>query len=55
LVGWIHFNDIDCKTEITLITEYESEEQLYQILEMGMKEGLSKAFEQLADVFERFE
>jgi CheY-like chemotaxis protein len=38
-----------------MITEYESEEQLNQILEMGMKDGLSKAFDQLDKVLSEFE
>jgi uncharacterized protein YndB with AHSA1/START domain len=50
-----NFNEIDGKTELTMITEYESEEQLNQILEMGMKEGLAKAFDQLDEVLEGLE
>lgn len=35
------------KTTITVTTEYASEEQLEQVIKMGMKEGLSMAFENL--------
>ncbi len=34
-------------TSVTIETEYASEEHLKQIIEMGMKEGLSAAFENL--------
>ena len=35
------------KTLVTIITEYASAEHLKRIIEMGMKEGLSMAFENL--------
>lgn len=47
-----NFNEVSGQTEVTLITEYESEEQLKQVIEMGMKEGLSMAFENLDQVLE---
>ena len=42
-----HFHDQSEQTEVTIITVYESEEALQQIIEMGVKEGLSMAFENL--------
>mgnify|MGYP003111918080 CR=1 FL=1 len=50
-----NFNEVSGHTEMMMITEYESEEQLNQILEMGMKDGLSKAFDQLDKVLSEFE
>lgn len=38
------------QTTVTIETEYASEEQLKQVIEMGMKEGLSLAFEHLDEV-----
>ncbi|MGQ8338889.1 SRPBCC family protein [Sunxiuqinia sp. A32] len=38
------------ETVVTIKTQYTSEEQLKQVLEMGMKEGLSMAFENLDQV-----
>lgn len=42
-----NFTALDGKTEVRIITEYASEESLQQILDMGMKEGLTMAFEGL--------
>lgn len=46
----VNFNEVSGHTEVMMITEYETEEQLSQILEMGMKDGLAKAFRQLDEV-----
>ena len=40
-------------TEVTIVTEYASEEQLKQIVQMGMKEGLSMAFDNLDGVLQK--
>lgn len=45
-----HFKASFDKTLVTIVTEYTSEQQLQQIIEMGMKEGLSMAFENLDHV-----
>jgi PhnB protein len=42
-----HFSEGDGKTRVMMVTTYPSEEQLSQILAMGMKEGLSAAFDNL--------
>jgi uncharacterized protein YndB with AHSA1/START domain len=38
------------QTKVVIISEYASEEHLKQVIEMGMKEGLSMAFENLDEV-----
>ena len=38
------------KTLVTMATEYASEEHLQQVIQMGMKEGLSMAFDNLDEV-----
>ncbi|MEX0723826.1 MAG: SRPBCC domain-containing protein [Gracilimonas sp.] len=48
-----NFNEVLGQTEIIMITEYESEEQLKQIIKMGMKDGLSMAFKNLDEVLEK--
>lgn len=45
-----HFVANENQTTVTIETAYASEEQLRQIIEMGMKEGLSLAFEHLDDL-----
>lgn len=47
------FKENSHRTTVTIITEYTSEEQLEQIVKMGMKEGLSMAFENLDDVLKK--
>lgn len=37
-------------THVTMITEYASEEHLQQIIQMGMKEGLTMAYENLDNI-----
>ncbi len=39
------------KTEVTVVTEYASEAHLQQVIQMGMKEGLSMAYENLDELF----
>lgn len=46
---FVSFGD---KTEVTIATEYASEGHLNQVLKMGMKEGLSSAFENLDQYIE---
>lgn len=41
------FAETSGKTTVTIITEYDSLEHLQQVVEMGMKEGLSITFENL--------
>ncbi|GAB5525412.1 MAG: SRPBCC domain-containing protein [Roseivirga sp.] len=41
------------KTQVTIVTEYASAEHLEQVIQMGMKEGLSAAFESLDAVFDK--
>lgn len=40
-------------TLVTIVSEYPSEEHLQQVIQMGMKEGLAMAFENLDSVIER--
>lgn len=47
------FEEINNQTLVTVITEYASEEHLQQVVQMGMKEGLTMAFENLDNVLER--
>ena len=47
------FKDGDETTTVTVITEYASEEHLEQVIQMGMKEGLEMAFENLDQVLEK--
>ena len=44
------FADEGGETVVTVITEYESEVHLNQVIQMGMKEGLSMAFQNLDEV-----
>ena len=46
------FKDLSGSTEVTVITEYESEESLKKVIDMGMKEGLTMAYENLDYVLE---
>jgi len=46
------FVDKTDHTVVTIVTEYATEEQLKQIVEMGMKEGLSMAFDNLDGVLQ---
>ena len=46
------FKESSQQTTVTIITEYASEDQLEQIVKMGMKEGLSMSFENLDEVLE---
>lgn len=41
------------QTEVGVISEYDSREHLEQILEMGIKEGLAMAFENLDEVLNK--
>ncbi|UXX78678.1 SRPBCC domain-containing protein [Reichenbachiella carrageenanivorans] len=41
------FEDESDHTVVTIVSEYASEEHLQQVVEMGMKEGLSMAFDNL--------
>lgn len=45
-----HFKENSQRTTVTIVTEYASIEQLEQVVKMGMKEGLSMAFDNLDDV-----
>lgn len=49
-----HFQETESRTLVTILTEYASEEHLEQIIQMGMKEGLAMAFENLDGVLKRF-
>ena len=44
------FEAIGFITEVTIISEYASAEHLQQVIEMGMKQGLSMAFDNLDEV-----
>jgi uncharacterized protein YndB with AHSA1/START domain len=46
----VQFNADSNQTEVTNITEYPSEADLQKVIEMGMKEGLSMAFQNLDEV-----
>ncbi len=48
------FKDDSGKTTVMIITKYESEAHLQQVIQMGMKEGLSMAFEHLDRVLEQY-
>ena len=45
-----HFKDYIESTEVTITTHYASEQHLQQVIDMGMTEGLSMAFENLDQV-----
>ena len=47
------FEETNNKTFVTIISEYASEEHLQQVIQMGMKEGLTMAFENLDSVLEK--
>ena len=47
------FDDLSDKTFVTVISEYASEECLQQVIQMGMKEGLTLAFENLDSMLEK--
>lgn len=47
-----NFNEDSGKTEVTMITQYENTEQLQQIIEMGVKEGLSMTLAQLDGILQ---
>lgn len=42
-----HFEANGLTTQVTVITQYASEEQIKMVFEMGFKEGLSSAYENL--------
>ena len=48
-----HFHPTLDSTTVTVVTQYASEEHLRQVIQMGMKEGLSMAFENLDEVLNR--
>lgn len=48
------FTERSEQTEVTITTEYASEEDLKTVIEMGMKKGLSMAFENLDEVLKRY-
>ncbi|GAB3333026.1 hypothetical protein GCM10027429_13120 [Marivirga atlantica] len=41
------FHSTSTQTTVTVVTQYASEEHLKQVIQMGMKEGLSMAYENL--------
>lgn len=41
------------QTTVTVLTQYASEEHLQQVIQMGIKEGMSMAFENLDDLLHR--
>jgi len=45
-----HFVEEGSSTAVTIITQYESEAHLNQVLQMGMKEGLGMAFQSLDEL-----
>lgn len=47
------FSEKNGQTEVVVVTEYASEELLSQVIAMGMKEGLSMAYENLDGVLTR--
>lgn len=46
------FKENSQQSTVTIVTEYASEEHLEQVVKMGMKEGLSMAFDNLDEVLE---
>lgn len=48
-----NFEDANQKTYVTIISEYASEEHLQQVIQMGMKEGLSMAFDNLDSTLDK--
>lgn len=49
------FEDKGQATTVIAITKYASEEHLRQVIDMGMKEGLSMAYENLDSLMERLQ
>ncbi|MEM9856933.1 MAG: SRPBCC domain-containing protein [Bacteroidota bacterium] len=47
------FDETGESTFVTVVSEYVSEEHLQQVIEMGMKEGLTMAFENLDSVLKK--
>ena len=47
------FEAVSGKTSVIVTTQYASEEHLQQVIQMGMKEGLTMAFDSLDHVLER--
>ncbi|TRX59198.1 SRPBCC domain-containing protein [Fulvivirga sp. M361] len=47
------FVEINNETFVTVVSEYVSDEHLQQVIQMGMKEGLSMAFENLDGVLKK--
>lgn len=48
------FEKVSDNTKVVITTEYASEAHLKQIIEMGMKEGLTMAFENLDNVLKHY-
>lgn len=46
------FTKVKGGTKLTSVTEYETDEALAQLLEMGMKEGITDTWERLAEFVE---
>lgn len=46
------FSEDSGKTNVTVVTEYASEAHLQQVIEMGMKEGLRMAYDNLDQVLQ---
>lgn len=47
-----HFESKDNLTTVTIISEYASESHLQQVIDMGMKEGLTMTLDSLAELLE---
>lgn len=47
------FRGLEGTTDVIIICEYVSEEHLQQVIQMGMKEGLAMAFENLDSLFQK--
>lgn len=47
------FKYTNSKTSVTTISEYASKEHLQQVIQMGIKEGLATAFENLDSTLEK--
>ncbi|MEC3965841.1 SRPBCC domain-containing protein [Flagellimonas halotolerans] len=45
-----HFDSESEDTKVTIVTTYASEEHLKQVIEMGMKDGLTNAFKNLDEL-----
>lgn len=48
------FEDLSGKTKVIVISEYASEEHLNQVIQMGMKEGLEMAYENLDKLLDSY-